>query len=57
MRIGRNPSINGCGIGYDLRELFDLRFELRHSGTGVGFIKPMSNVDNPHGISPFLIGG
>jgi len=45
----------------DIRPYFSkliyLRFELGNGRAGLGFIKPMSNVDNPHGISPFVIGG
>ena len=51
-----NITLNGCGIGYDFSELFYLRFELRDSRAGLSFIKPVSNIDNPHGISPFMAG-
>jgi hypothetical protein len=46
--INGDASLYGCGISDDLTELFDLEPELRESSVHEVFIKPVSNVDDPH---------
>jgi hypothetical protein len=46
--INGDTSIYGCGINYDLGKLVDFESESGDSWTGEGFIKQVTDVDDPH---------
>ena len=54
--INGDTSLYGCGIGDDLTKLFDLKSELGKPRASEGFIKPVSDVDDPH-RGPLGVGG
>jgi len=54
--VDRNAILDRCCIGNNYSDLISLGFKLGFCGTDLCFIKPMSNVDDPHGMSPLMTG-